>query len=247
MIASLLLALPLAVVEPDGYRLTETTQCFTMYRTTAEGEVKFGNTLQTVEFVDHEGVPALRIVIHQYGGDGAFDMRDTFLLARKDLKPIEFQSRFRSTRGRSHDVDLRYTDDRVAGSRTKNGETAAIDLPLSNPVWEGNLWGLTFAALPLEADAHFELPFYQYDKGIGAFEADVTGSETVATDGGPVEAWVVDAGLVDGAHSRYLIGKSPAIELGYGSAGFRQSPGGDCSHLSAGKRAADGAPESPQG
>lgn len=231
MITSLLIAMPLAVIEPDGYRLAETSQCFTMYRVTEQGEVKFGNTLQTVEFVTHEGVPALRIVIHQYGNDGAFDMRDEFLLAREDLKPLEFESRFRSTSGRSHDVELHYTGNRITGDKTTGEETRAIDVELPNPVWEGNLWGLTFAALPLQAGAHYELPFFQYDKGTGSFEVDVTGSETIATAEGPVDAWVLNAGVAGEAHARYLVGKATAMELGYESAGFRQAPGGDCSSL----------------
>ncbi len=34
--------------------------------------------------------------------------------------------------------------------------------------------------LPLAEGAHFELPFYQYDKGFGRFTIDVVGSEDVA-------------------------------------------------------------------
>lgn len=231
MIANLLLAAVLAVAVPDGNRLVESTQCFTMYRRTPQGEVVFGHTLQTIEFAEHEGAPALRIVVHQYGANGAFDMRDEFLLAREDLRPIAFQSHFQGATGRSRDVELLYATDRITGSKTANGKNQRIDVPVSEPVWEGNLWGLTFAAMPLEAGAHFSLPFYQYDKGLGRFEIDVVETKSVATGQGNVEAWVVDAAIEGGPHSRYFIGKDPAAELGYEAKGFRQSAGGDCSAI----------------
>lgn len=216
---------------PDGYRLKESDQCFAMYRKTGEGEVQFGNTLQTVEFVDHEGVRALRIVVRQYGNDGAFDTRDEFLLRRKDLTPIAFENRMRAAGGRSHDVDLQYEDDRISGTNTANGKSTPVEVPLTDAVWEGNLWGLTFAALPLESGAHFDLPFYQYRLGFGRFEVDVIASETVETPGGPVNAWKLTAGIVGGSHATYWVGQQTAVELGYEGESVRQSLGGDCSQL----------------
>lgn len=232
MFMTLLALTPLALVEPDGSRLAESRQCYTLYRMTEAGEVPIGNTWQTVERSEHDGEPAWRIVVHQYGSGGAFDMRDEFLLAADNLAPIEFSSRFRGSRGPGHDIELYYTAQRIRGTRHEGESAKTIDVPLQNPVWEGNLWGLTFAALPLRANAHFELPFWQYDKGFGVFDVVVTGERNVELDGATVAVWIVQAGIKGGAHSEYLIAKDSHKEIGYGGAGFRQALGGDCSALS---------------
>lgn len=117
----------------------------------------------------------------------------------------------------------------------KDGQTTAIDEPLSGPVWEGNLFGLTLAALPLKDDATFGLPKYQYDSGFGSFDVKVTGSETVTTAAGPVEAWTVDLLALPEMQGRpamtYLISKSDHRELGYRSPMGGQKLGGNCAGL----------------
>ncbi|OAN60091.1 DUF3108 domain-containing protein [Sphingomonas sp. TDK1] len=49
----------------------------------------------------------------------------------------------------------------------------AISAP--GAVWDGNLVGLAFAALPLAEGKTYELPFFQYDKGMGRFTLKVVG------------------------------------------------------------------------
>lgn len=220
-----------AVIEPDAARLAESEQCFTLYRKTEDGDAPIGNTWQTIERTEYDGRPALRIVVHQYGNGGSFDMRDEFIVDARNLKPLEFHNRFRNARGGAHEVDLRYTDERISGTRSDGGEKQTVDIPLDHAVWEGNLWGLTFAALPLAENAQFELPFWQYHKGFGYFDVKVTGEKTVTTPDGDVKAWVLSAGIKGDAHSEYFIAKDGNTELGYGGEGFHQALGGDCSHL----------------
>jgi len=42
-----------------------------------------------------------------------------------------------------------------------------------------NLWGVTFAALPLRERGTYTLPLWQYDKGFGTFTVRVLGSKIV--------------------------------------------------------------------
>jgi hypothetical protein len=199
----------------DGSRLTAGTTCYALLR----GEAVFGATFQKVTAASANGAPAWEVVVHQRGAGGAFDLRDHFVLDAKTLQPIAFDSR---KSGAEH-VRVVYS----AGKAVMTRDGATTETALSGPVWEGNLWGLTIAALPLAEGAHFDLPIYQYDKGSGSFSLHVVGSEKVAGE----DAWVVEA-TADGKRKvRYLLGKQSHAELGYGGGGFASRPGGDCSGM----------------
>lgn len=207
----LALAAQAALPAIDGTRLRPGTVCYAI----ARGETVMGATRQAVKAVIANGAPAWDVVIHQRVGD-KFDLRDHFVLRRTDLAPIAFDSR---KSGFEH-VRVAYGPGKLVTTRPG---AAPVETALTGPVWEGNLWGLTFAALPLKQGAHFDLPFYQYDKGLGSFSLDVVGSEKV----GDRDAWVVEAG--GDRKVRYLIGKADHAELGYAGGGFAQRLGGDCS------------------
>ncbi len=215
----------------DGTRLAPGSACYAVLR----GDRELGATLQTVEATEVDGVPAWDIVVHQRLAGGAFDLRDHFVLRRTDLAPIRFDSRDAAKAARTghpHTVSLAYAADHVHGSRTAEGTTTPIDVALPEPVLEGNLWGLTFGALPLAEGAAFRLPFYQYDKGLGSFSIAVTGSETVETPRGPLEAWTLAVDPGSGAETTYLIAKADGAELGARSpGGFSTRLGGNCAGL----------------
>ena len=213
---------------PDGTRIHEDRACYTITLNRGGVETPMGVTWQTIERATVEGRAVLRVVVHQRVAGGPFDMRDTFLMDAATLRPIRLEN---DRKGERH-VTLDYADGRVTGSRTEADGAHAVDAALPGPVWEGNLFGVTFAALPLAAGATFEVPFYQYDKGLGAFSVRVTGEETVTTPEGPVDAWVLDVSTGgEGPPLTYLIGKADGRELGYRSARGGQSLGGDCSAL----------------
>ena len=213
---------------PDGRRLAEGQTCYTLNMTRGEVTRPIGVTWQSVERTTHDGREVLEVVVHQSVNGGAFDMRDEFVLDAATLRPISLTNR---RKGAVH-VRVAYGDDRITGERTgDDGSVAPIDVPLEGPVWEGNLFGLTFAALPLAEGAEFSLPYWQYDKGFGRFTVRVTGSETVETPSGPVEAWIVDAAPGEGPPLRYLISKPDHRELAYSAAQGSQTLGGDCSAL----------------
>lgn len=235
---SLLIALAPALVQnpaavPDGARPAETRTCYTFNMTRDGASQPAGVTWQTVERTVRDGRPVLEIVVHQSMNGGAFDMRDEFVLDAATLRPLSLVNR---RKGEVH-VSVTYADDRITGERIENGAVQPIDVPLDGPVWEGNLFGPTFAALPLAEGAEFRLPYWQYDKGFGQFSVQVTGSRTVETGAGPVEAWVlaVTPGLETAPGQEqpvtYLISKADPRELSYSVAGFSQTPGGDCSAL----------------
>jgi len=224
----MILATMLAVaVVPDGNRLSAGTSCYAIVRETPQGPVTIGATWQSVREARLSGDPVWDIVVHQRVSNGSFDLRDHFTLARKDLRPIAFDSR---KLGKEH-VRLSYANGRITGSRTEKDAKVAVDLATPTPVWEGNLWGLTFGALPLAAGGEYSLPFYQYDKGLGAFALRVTGSETVETPGGKIDAWVVNVTSDAGRPVTYLIGKADGAELGTRAPGFATRLGGDCAGL----------------
>jgi len=159
-----------------------------------------------------------------------FDMRDHFVVARADLRPITFENR-RGAKGAKgwQRIALRYAATRITGTRTDANGTRAIDVPLDGSVWEGDLWGITFGALPLKDGARLTLPFWQYDKGFGHFIVNVMGRDGSAQDRGAT--WAVDAGDDPSQLARYSLAAKDGAELGYKIAGFEQRLGGDCSGL----------------
>lgn len=200
----------------DGSTLKPSTACYAITR----GDTVMGATFQKVSTTTADGVPVWDVVVHQRVGDGKFDLRDHFVLRRSDLSPIAMDSR---KSGVEH-VRVAYANGKAITTRPG---AAPVETVLAGPVWDGNLWGLTFAALPLAQGAHFDLPFYQYDKGLGRFALDVIGSEQVNGR----DAWTVEVTAGDQRKVRYQIGKTDRAELGYYGGGFAQKLGGDCSFI----------------
>ncbi|CAN5345214.1 hypothetical protein BH09PSE1_BH09PSE1_26100 [soil metagenome] len=226
LLAMLALQTPTAI--PDGSRLPDSRSCYTLNITRGTESRPIGIVWQTVTRDVEDGKPVLRVVVHQSVNGGAFDMRDIFTLDAATLRPLRLEN---TRKGVTH-ISATYGPDRITGERHEaDGSTAPIDVALTGPVWDGNLFGLTFAALPLAADASFSLPYWQYDKGFGDFTVRVVGSETVETPAGPVEAWVLDAGPSPESRLTYLIGKTDHRELGYRAGPGTQILGGDCSAL----------------
>ena len=212
---------------PDGGQVRDDRACYTISMTRDGTSMPMGVTWQTIEHGDLAGQPVIRIVVHQSIRGGAFQMRDAFTLDAATLQPI----RLENTRNGQPHVTLDYGPDRVVGQRVEADGVHPIDLALPGPVWDGNLYGVTFAALPLAANASFSVPFFQYDKGLGSFAVQVTGEEVVETPEGPVDSWVLNVSSGEGDPLSYLIAKADHRELGYRSARGGQMLGGDCSAL----------------
>lgn len=224
------LAVP-ATTTPDATRLQPGAQCFTITR----GGAALGLTHQTVRATKVGRRSAWDIVVHQRMNDGSFDMRDHFVVDRTTLRPISFESARgtdRDTRGWQR-VALRYGDQRIVGTKETKAGVTRIDVPLDGPVWEGNLWGITFAALPLRAGGRYSLPFWQYDKGFGKFTVNVVGREQADGSGGGKDAWILEAGDDPARLSRYLVAAGRPREIGYAKGPFGQKLGGDCTGMAA--------------
>jgi hypothetical protein len=226
MLPLVLLAAAVSSPLPSGDRVAAQDACFTISMTRDGATSEIGRVRQTVQRGQRGGKPVVFVLVHQHGAN--FDMRDTFVLDGKTMRPIHFEN---TRNGRAH-VVLDYADDRVSGTKVgKDGATTAIDVPLAAPVWEGNLFGVMFAGLPLKAGGSYRVPSYQYDSGPGEFTVRVKGSETVTTPDGPVDAWVLDAGIDEKTRVEYLVAKKSPRELGYRGPGFVQALGGDCSAI----------------
>jgi hypothetical protein len=223
VLASLMLMAAAGPIKPNGAHVRPTDQCFVIE---VDGR-PVGVTHQVVRKSVSGDQRVWDVVVHQKAEALNFDMRDHFILRRSDLLPIQFDSQ---KDGVEH-VRLVYSDGRVVGYKTGEKGRAPVDSSLPGPTWEGNLWGVTFGALPLRSGAEFSLPFFQYDKGLGQFTLKTAGGETVLTPSGPVEAWRVDAGA-DAAHRvTYLIEKRTGAELGTRAGKFATRLGGDCSGI----------------
>jgi hypothetical protein len=210
---------------PQGARVVPGDQCFAITRPDAAsgGDVVIGATHQVIRRVRIDGRAAFDIVVNQSVPAAQFAMRDHFVLTRADLTPIAFDSR---RNGVDH-VSLSYAPGRVTGRRIEKGATVPVDVAVPTPVWEGNLWGVTFGALPLAAGRSFVLPFYQYDSGIGHFDLTVTGGERVSTPTGAIDAWTV-AIVKDGKPGgTALIAKRDGLRSPRGGTRL----GGDCKGL----------------
>ena len=223
------LAAPLAAppAAPDGRLIADDAACYTIAMARDGVSRPMGVTWQTITHARQDGRAVLKVVVHQRIAGGAFDMEDRFVLDAATLRPIQFEN---LRKGQPH-VSLRYGATRIEGEIHEPQGVRAISEPLTGPVWEGNLFGVLFAALPLEIGAELSVPTYQYDHGFGALTLKVKGLEIVATPEGPVEAWVVDAGSSPEQRADYLIRRAPHRELGYRAPQGGQTLGGDCAAL----------------
>lgn len=210
----------------EGARLRAGSACYEIMA----GDRVIGTTRQTITATREAAGPAWDIVVHQKVGNGAFDMRDHFVLDRKTLLPIRMDSR-RGVAGTEkgwHRVSVHYDRDRIRGTRQTAAGTAPIDVVLGGPTWDGNLWGVTFTALPLEDGGRYAVPFWHYDKGFGSFTVRVVGSEVVDTPAGKVAAWIVEAGPDPAKPMRYRIAKATRMELGYSAGANGQRLARNC-------------------
>jgi len=224
----MILAVAAATGMPDGTRLINNRACYTIFATTHSGDRPIGETFQTVDRVHQRGKAIWQITVHQRLNDGTFDMRDAFALDGATLLPL----RLTTTLNQKPHAQLVYRKGRITGFRIdRTGVKHRIDQPLSGPTWDGNLFGLTFATLPLSRGAYFRLPYFQYDHGFGVFTVAVTGSKKIRTPGGIVDAWVLDAAANSAQRLVYFIEKGNRRELGYRFSRGSQRIGGLCHGL----------------
>lgn len=204
----------------EGLSLRPGVTCYAIQ----SGGRQVGTTQQTITASEEDGRPVWDIIIHQKAGGGAFDLRDHFVVDRSSLLPIRMESRRAKERDEPgwHRVSVSYDNERIRGFKETKRGVITIDLPLGQAVWDGNLWGIAFAALPLKAGQTYLLPYWQYDKGFGSFTVTVVGSEPIDTNEGLVSSWILDAGDRPEAMLRYHIAKNPRQELQYSSESGRQ-------------------------
>jgi hypothetical protein len=212
------------VTVPDGSVLWLGDSCYTLTTKNKGAEQTIGFVFQRIQRQQVDGVDALAIEVHQHLLSGKFDMRDRFLLRRADLRPLRLDT---DRDGVPH-VHLDYAGDHATGWKMVKGVKEKIDVKFDGPVWEGNLWGVTFAALPLEVGKKYQLPIYQYDSGKGSFFVRVTDRQKPDTPKGIADAWILEAGAKPSERTRYLVGIDPRMELGYSAGSMSQHIGGDC-------------------
>jgi hypothetical protein len=103
---------------PDGTLLALGDYCYTITANRDGAEQPIGLTFQSIHRQQVDGIDVLAIVVHQRFSNGKFDMRDSFLLRRSDLRPI----RLDTIRDGAPHVHLDYTTDRVIGWKMVDGK-----------------------------------------------------------------------------------------------------------------------------
>ena len=155
-----MIALTLALIAedpsalPDGSRLMEGETCYLMSVTRTGEPAPLGRTYQRVDRETVDGRDVLRVIVHQEVQNWAVSLRDAFVVDGVTMLPVAFSN---PRNGERH-IELEYGKDQIAGARYSEDDTVdTINVPLTALVWGGNLYALTFAALPLAADR--ALPF----------------------------------------------------------------------------------------
>ncbi len=212
---------------PDGTTLALGDSCYTITAGADGKEQPIGYVFQSLTSDRVDGVDVLTVVVHQHLSTKKFDLRDRLVLRKADLTPLHLDT----DRDGSPHVHLDYVSSRVTGWKVVDGAKQPIDVALDGKVWDGNLWGVTFAALPLKSGVNYKLPVYQYDSGKGDFYIKVDGEQKITTPRGDVQAWVAEVGLKPDERVKYLLGQMPRMELGYNAGPMSQRLGGDCAGL----------------
>ena len=175
----ILLVLAGAVSSPlEGARLSAGDTCYAIVGPKTEGERVIGATWQSLRRERLDGRPVMRVVVHQHLSGRTFDLRDDLTLDAATLRPI----RLDTTRDDRPHAHLDFSDAAITGYKVgKQGERVSLDQPLTSPVWDGDLYAPTCAALPLSSGATFRVRFHQYERGLGEFTLRVTGDKVVET------------------------------------------------------------------
>lgn len=210
----------------DGSHLDEGRSCHNI----SLGDDVIGHARQDIEAASHAGEAVWKITIRQEVPGRSFKMRDEFVVRQANLLPISLISERGSNREASgwQRVSIAYDGGFITGTRETRGGIVPIRERTETPVWDGNLWGLLFASLPLAPGARFEIPMWQYDKDFGLFQVRVAGSGPVSTPNGTEQAWLLEAGADPDRLVRYVMSKEDLNELSYEAGPMRQALSSNC-------------------
>ena len=208
----------------DGARLRLGDACYAI-QPRAPGDKAPGNVLRRVERV---GNNRLRITVASRFNGGPL-LTSRMEVAFPSLRPIRTVE---ETDGRVG-LLVRYRDPSVTGTIVgENGRRKTSGELLPGPVWDEETLEFVASALPLEEDAHFDLPIFHFGRGSGVTQIDVR--RAVSVDGFgplPVPAWEVEAGTRSGIKIVLLIGRADRRLLAVDVDGVRSSLSADCSML----------------
>lgn len=168
------------------------------------------------------------IAIHQVMPSRNFNMKDQFVLNR-DMTPTHFyHSRMG---GKSLSIDYDY--DGVSTSVFLLGQQTNEDgfsLKFDGKLWEGNLWGTLFTALPLQQNTTFSIPTYHYQNGPSNLEIVDVRKNDIVFNKQSIPVFEVDVNA-SGLMTTYFVSVEDRVELGYENSAFSQWIGGNCNDM----------------
>lgn len=174
---------------------------------TAGGQTRPGPLqIESIRRVTRDGVAAIEHRIAVRGGRS--ELEDTTWYDARTLAPLAHRSH-----GAQRAFVLDYGPGVVRGSMTGGPGAGAIDVALDGPVFDPSSLHAILRALRLEAGARFVVPFFDHEARAARLDTlIVTGEGTVATDQGPVPAWLVTV-ATPRQRARYQVRKSDGREL----------------------------------
>ena len=207
----------------DGALLPVSDACYTV--AAPEQGKSAGNVLRRVERLDHSRL--MITVASRFNGGPLLTSR--IEAAFPSLRPIRT---IEETDGETN-LSVRYRDGKARGTVTGgDGRRQTTTVPLPGPVWDEETLEFVLAALPLAEGAHFEVPIFHFGRGPGVTRIDVRRSISAGvSDGGPIAAWEIEAGMRSDMTITYLVAKADRRLLAVDVGGVRSVLGGDCSEL----------------
>ncbi|HEX8384887.1 MAG TPA: hypothetical protein VF576_01830 [Rubricoccaceae bacterium] len=156
-------------------------------RLVAPMQQDIGTIVETTTLADDRVTRVTRIDIPM-GGEA---QTDSVVAVWPGLAPVSSASTQRGRRAGDSDA-VTFMDGHAMTTVTTGGATSDSTITFSEPVFGGGWASEVVRALPLAAGYAATFPTLDAGRGLTTTTATVTGTESVTTPAGPVEAWTVD-------------------------------------------------------
>lgn len=212
-------------LQPNGHLVPEGDYCYTAKAGPKGKEQVMALVRQQVVRKGDK----MEVLVHQHIVPRKMDMIDRFTLRAHDMTPNKLDHTMTGGQKVTLTYHMKGKEGHITGTRAGK-KAGPVDVNFTGKIWEGNLWGTLYAALPLDQKTSYSIPMYQYDKNLFSMEISDVRTTTIDFQGADTPVYEVDV-KASGRTVTYYIRQSDRLELGYAMPGFSQWLGGDCSKL----------------